>query len=792
MNNRALERETIETFQEWLDQPETERPSWLTARTAGRPELHGRVEALIRADSNGSIVTGGAIAALDLQAIPERIGAYRITGVIGRGGMGAVYRGERDTGDFTRTVAIKVIKAGIFSPETVRRFHAERQTLATLSHPHIAALYDGGEAENGSPYIVMEFIDGAPLLDWAQRTAPSRQRRLELFGDICAAVAFAHSRLIVHRDLSPANVLVTESGTVKLIDFGIAKPSDQHATPQDSAAANLTVTPGYSAPERFTASQVSTVSDVYSLGRLLDELTKPTARERELKAIIARASAADPGARYPSVEALAADVMALRTRRPVAAHSQTALYAVRKFIGRHTLAAGASVLSIAALVAALVITLNANVAAERARTEAEQRFNETRAIAKVMLFDVFDEVSATAGSTNAREMLARTSLSYLESLAADANAPTDLHVEAGLGFLRLAQVVGGGQASELGRYEDAAALLDRADSLVSPLYEREPQNPLVAHAMGQILLERAGAALYNDNDPAAARDYALRVQEVVRPFSANDAESARTYAVALQTQADTYGWDNNYEAALEHHLAAESFIAGLPPALRDNIPLMRARAANSRLLGEAYHRLDRAEDARAALDRAVALNRAVRDSAPNNPSFIRNLAISTWYRAVVHRSNGRDAEARASIEESVLNARLLRARDANDAGAIRMLAISEEVQAQVFADLGQFEESYATGQSVIAAHRDLVVRAENAPGPRRSLAAALMTHGGNSYNAGRFERACESWIEARDIFRALNAAGQLSEADRARSLSQAEDFVTRACNPPRRGLGERI
>ncbi|HVK79750.1 MAG TPA: hypothetical protein VM915_03985, partial [Verrucomicrobiae bacterium] len=394
--------------------------------------------------------------------------------------------------------------------------------------------------------------------------------------------------------------------------------------------------------------------------------------------------------------------------------------------------------------------------------------------------------------TNAREMLARTSLSYLESLAADGDAPTELRVEAGLGFLRLAQVVGGGQASELGRYEDAAALLARADNILTPLFDREPNNPLVARAMSQLLLERAGAALYNDNDPATARAYAMRVQGILRPIAEQSPEAARAYAVALQTQADTYGWDNDYEAALEHHIAAEHFIAGLAPDLRDNVLLMRARAANSRLLGEAYHRLERNNEARAALDRAVALNRAVRDSAPNNPSYIRNLAISTWYRAVVHRSNRRDIEARASIEESVEAARQLRARDANDAGAIRMLAISEEVYAQVLADLEQFEQSYAVGQGVIAAHRDLVVRAENAPGARRSLAAALMTHGGNSYNAGQFARACVSWVEARDIYRGLDAAGQLSEADRARALAQAEDFVARACAPPRAGLGDRV
>ncbi|UPT61482.1 MAG: hypothetical protein M0D54_13755 [Hyphomonadaceae bacterium JAD_PAG50586_4] len=335
-------------------------------------------------------------------------------------------------------------------------------------------------------------------------------------------------------------------------------------------------------------------------------------------------------------------------------------------------------------------------------------------------------------------------------------------------------------------------MLDRADAILTPVFAREPGNSPAQHAMSQVLLERAGAALYNDNDPAAARAYALRVQDILRPIATQDAQTARTYAVALQTQADTYGWDDEHRAALEYHLAAEAFIAGLPEHLRTDLSLMRARAANSRLLGETYHRLDQVEEARAALDRAVDLNRAVRDSAPNNPTYIRSLAISTWYRAVVHRSNGRDVEARASIEEAVANGRLLRERDANDAGAVRMLAIAEEVQAQVLADLRQFDESYLVGERVIAAHRDLVARAENAPGARRSLAAALMTHGGNSYNARQFARACTAWIEGRAIYRALDQDGQLSAADRARALSQAEDFTARACSPPRAGLGDQI
>lgn len=783
----ALDREAMTVFEELLAVPDAEREQWLDTRTRGRPDLRTRVTALLEADRNTAVRTGGAMQSLQAEATPERIGAYRIISLIGRGGMGAVYLAERDAGDFSRTVAIKVIKAGLFSPELVRRFQSERQTLATLAHPNIATLYDGGETEAGSPYIVMEYVDGAPLLQWANEAKRSRDDRLKLFSDICSAVAFAHSRLIVHRDLSPANVLVTKDGVAKLIDFGIAKPTDDGVTAADQATAQMTVTPGYTAPERLLSRQVTTAADVYSLGKLLHDLAAPRRGDAELRAIVARATADDPRERYPSVEALAVDIAAFRSRRPVQAFSQRRRYQLRKFVSRHVLAVTSSLLAVGLLVTALVLTLNANVQAEHARLEAEARFQETRGIAKMMLFDVFDEVSATAGSTQARAMLAETGLAYLEALAADEDAPNDVRLEAGLGFLRLSQVVGGGQASELGRYQDAQALLVRAEEIITPLYAANPDDRAIIRAMAQLTLEQAGGLLYGENDPIAARAAAARAQALIQPIATSSVDDARLFSVSLQTQGDTHNWNSEYELALPFHQQAEAFATSLPAELRDSIPVMRARAANLRLTGDAHHNLGHVEEARAALEQAVALNRAVRDSAPNNPAYIRNVAVSTWFSAVVHRTNRRDELARASIQEAVANAQLLRERDPNDAGALRMLAIVNEVYAQVLADLERYDESYVVGEQVIAAHRDLVQRSGDAPGAQRSLAAALLTHGGNSYNAASYSRACQAWIEAQTLLRAMQAAGNLADGDRTRMLGAVEGYVTNACNPPRAG-----
>jgi serine/threonine-protein kinase len=255
MTDVRLEREALKLFERMLDIEEAERDAWIEAQTENRPELASRLRAIRRAADNAMLQTGAATDALEDEEIPERIGAYRIVARIGRGGMGSVYRGERATGDFVHETAIKIIKPGLLSANLVERFERERQTLARLRHPNIAQLYDGGATENGSPYIVMEYVDGLPLLQWIDEHRASPAERRRLFRDICAAVGVAHQNLIVHRDLTPSNVLVTHDGTVKLIDFGIARPADALAgagpatTTGRSSLDSLSLTPGYAAPE---------------------------------------------------------------------------------------------------------------------------------------------------------------------------------------------------------------------------------------------------------------------------------------------------------------------------------------------------------------------------------------------------------------------------------------------------------------------------------------------------------------------------------------------------------------
>lgn len=800
MDELALERAAIALFEEMLEAPEAERAAWIANRAADNPELRTRLEALRQADLRATLRTGAAVDVLDDEPAPERIGAYRIVERIGRGGMGAVYRGERDAGDFTHVTAIKVIKPGLLTPNLIERFRRERQTLASLRHPNIAQLYDGGQTADGSPYIIMEFVDGLPILQWAETHNADIAMRRRLFLDICAATAFAHRNLIVHRDLTPSNVLVTADGAVKLIDFGIARPPEQApasaepGSPSQHAPSirELSLTPGFAAPERMVSAEVTTLGDIYSLGRLLTALIPQAGEDTELRAITARACAINPNDRYPTADALGADVEAWGQQRPVAAMNGGALYIGRKFVRRHRVGVGAAASLFVGLVLALGATLAANARAERAATEAEARFQQTRAIANAMLFDAYDEVSRVTGATRARVILAETGLDYLDALAADADAPLDVRLEAARGFMRLSSVIGGGGASELGRVADAGVLLTRGEAILEDLRRLYPEHAGVKAAFAELLTTRSGDALYNDHDPVRGRALAEQALALLGDDPERDIETARLYGVALQAIGDSYGWEDNYQEARNVHSRAEQFIANLPEAVREAQGVRNVRSANLRLLGEAHHKLGEEREARSALERAVAINRTLVSEDPDSPTLVRKLAASLWYSAVLHRSAERDAQAQAAIEESVALARRLKDRDPADAGALRLYGMVSEVYAQVLADRRLYRESFATTEDAVGVYRELVELADGSPGARRGLAMVLRTGGGNYYNGGAYGRACGAWREAKSILEGLEREGALSQTDRNNSLAEMTDFVRRSCDngPPRRGVGD--
>jgi serine/threonine protein kinase/tetratricopeptide (TPR) repeat protein len=288
--NQDRWKQIDEIFHRALELAPAERAAYLEKSCAGEPDLLRHVEKLIaqyeRAgdamETPANIASGqpdlAETVAIEYESDPmlgKRVGAYQIEKEIGRGGMGAVYMATRADNAFQRRVAIKVIKRGMDTDYILSRFRHERRILATLDHPNIARLLDGGATEGGQPYFVMEYIEGEPIYPYCDKRRLSLRDRLQLFCEVCTAVEYAHQNHVIHRDIKPANILVTGSGMPKLFDFGIAKLLNPELAPETSpitATAMQMMTLEYASPEQVAGLYVTYLSDVYSLGIVLYEL----------------------------------------------------------------------------------------------------------------------------------------------------------------------------------------------------------------------------------------------------------------------------------------------------------------------------------------------------------------------------------------------------------------------------------------------------------------------------------------------------------------------------------------
>lgn len=260
--------------------PQGERATYLDKICDGDQDLRAEVESLLAShDQAGSVFLNKPVADLKTALaeptprsswIGRRIGVYQVEAEIGRGGMGEVYRAVRADGQFKKNVAIKVVRGGYDTAAVLERFLHERQILASLDHPNIARLYDGGTTEDGIPYLVMELIEGTPIDLYCEEHDLSIKQRLDLFTQVCAAVQYAHQRLVIHRDIKPSNILVTADGIPKLLDFGIAKLLDPAGGGETTMLPAMT--PEYASPEQIRGESITTSTDVYSLGVVLYRL----------------------------------------------------------------------------------------------------------------------------------------------------------------------------------------------------------------------------------------------------------------------------------------------------------------------------------------------------------------------------------------------------------------------------------------------------------------------------------------------------------------------------------------
>jgi serine/threonine protein kinase len=421
-------REIDRLFSEALELSPGERGGFLAAACPDE-ELRREVEGLLTADAESQTTflerpAGELLGLLPGREEPARLGPYRLLERLGGGGMGEVFRARREDEHYQQEVAIKILRSGLQGTEALSRFLIERQILARLEHPNIARLYDGGSTEDGRPYLVMELVEGLPVDEYCDRHQLDIGQRLDLFRRICAAVQYAHQNLLVHRDIKPGNILVTEAGEPKLLDFGIAKRLERGpATQPDlTQTGSRIMTPSYASPEQVKGEPITTASDVYSLGVLLYGLlagrgpyrngagrlpheieraiceeaperpsvalfrpgapptveeiarargTRPqTLRRRiqgDLDNVVLMALRKEPERRYGSAAQLAGDLENHVQSLPVVARPDTLPYRARKFLRRHRagVAAAAVMVLVALLFMVSLVVQGRRVARER-------------------------------------------------------------------------------------------------------------------------------------------------------------------------------------------------------------------------------------------------------------------------------------------------------------------------------------------------------------------------------------------------------------------------------------------
>ena len=736
-------KQVRDLFDALLEQPASERDAFLAARAVGDPELANEVQALLVSyQESDHLLTQPAVKGLEAllpspAAAPtpppvaetvaapapasaafradtetggmvgRRMGPYRLIGKIGSGGMGSVFVAARDDRQFEQRVAIKVVRPSMNTSQILQRFLQERRVLAGLEHPNIARLLDGGNSDQGVPYLVMEFIEGVPIDKYCQEHRLTVTARLRLFRIVCDAVHYAHRSLVIHRDLKPVNILVTSEGVPKLLDFGIAKL----VGPQVAADTALTVdtapmTPEFASPEQVHGDQVTTACDVYALGVLLYRLLtgkspyrlekntpaalfnaivsvdpvkpslaalldedKSTAVDEaatrdgtpeklsrrlagDLDIIILTALQKDPARRYASVDALSDDIAAHLDGFPVSAQPDTVAYRVHKFVRRHTAGVAMAACLAVALLAATVTSVYYASQARREKRAAENRFQDVRHLARFILLD-FDD-ALRQGETSARKVLVPKALDYLNKLAAESAGDPSLQREIIEGYLKMGGIQGDLYGPNVGNSQGAGGNYREALKMAEALVAADPSSESAA-----VLTAKANAAMANlmalGGDRQAALPPYQRALSLLEPFAARNPEGP---PAQLQLEVSQRLGFVDYQLgdlpqALANYTRAFEIGTRLTKASPTNQPASRATATALEGLGEVYTRMGKPAEALPKLTAALKILEGLLDENPTQPRARHEVATASLVLGDTLAASGRHADAAAAFRRAL-------------------------------------------------------------------------------------------------------------------------------------------
>ncbi|MGL6223251.1 MAG: protein kinase domain-containing protein [Steroidobacteraceae bacterium] len=691
-----------------------------------------------------------------------RLGAYRVIREIGRGGSGQVFLAERDDGQFRQSVAIKLLKRGMDTDAVLQRFRNERQILATLDHPHIARVIDGGAVPDGRPFLVMEYIDGVAITEYCRMHALSLQGRIELLLPLCDAVQHAHQRLLIHRDIKPSNVLVTAAGVPKLLDFGIAKllvpGSLDGAGTVHTAEFHPLLTPGYASPEQVLGEPITTGTDVYGLGLLLRELltglpartsgmetvaalratcesdlASPSSVLRakapdghpisaaalvgDLDNIVAMATAREPARRYASVEQLAVDLRRHLAHKPVNARPTTWSYAAGRFIRRNRLAVAAATVAVVGLAVGLGVALWQAHEARLARAAAEHRFGELRQLTNSLVFNYHDAIKELPGSTEVRAELLRDGIEVLDSLAADAADNRGLALELSDAYQRIAVLQGMEFVSNTGDTEGALTSSQKGLALLDALSAETSRDAGLLYQWGEGLAEQASlrqalGQTEQARDDLLRAERALATATAIEPTRDGRERLAMTYkrlAEVLGGSANTANLGRKQES-LRYQLRALEIRKALVAEWPADLEYKNLLAQTYHSIGEWHYNAADLPHAIENAQAALAMRRELVAADGLNQQFRRELAIGISSNGTLLLTNDDAAGALALDEEALPLYEVLARDDAANQNAKRDLVLGwRDVGTGLYqtgqADRGRpyFDRAYPRLQEFIAA-----------------------------------------------------------------------------------------
>ncbi|MEZ5418017.1 MAG: serine/threonine-protein kinase [Vicinamibacterales bacterium] len=799
------------------------------------PEVVDEVRSLVAWHrESGEFLETPAARLADLAADPligRSLGTWRVVDLIGRGGMGAVYRAERADDAFTRLAAIKVIGPGADAAGVVERFRLERQTLADLDHRNIARLLDGGSTPDGRPYFVMEYVDGEPIDRYCDARSLSVEARIELFVRVCNGVRYAHENLVVHRDIKPDNILVTGDGTPKLLDFGVARLLSRDG-PADSleSAATWLMTPDFASPEQVEGHASTTGTDVYSLGVVLYLLltgNRPyrisgespaalqealarvvvrapslaaaggagaddRARHRattaaalarrlrgDLDAIVLKALAPAAAARYSSVADLVHDLRAWQTARPVSARPPALRYVAGKFARRHTKAlAAAAALALVGLTGVGAVLWQSSVAA-RERGRAESRFNDVRRLANAFMFDVNDSIANVPGTMAARELIVRTTVAYLDSLASESAGDASLQRELARAWIRVGDVQGNPSAANIGDIAGALRSYERAIALVTGARTSRPDDAELVRTLADAHRRLGDVRAWAGDLATALADgrRSAALYETLATSAGAAIDDRIEAAIGVVKVGDLLGNPNlpnlgRTEEAAGLFAQALAAFRELDRQAPGDLRIQRFIGLSLERIGTLHETAGRWDEADAAYRESFDIRQALATREPAHRNIQRDLAIAYEKLGKVAQARGAAGDGLGQLRNALAQFERLAAADPADANAARSVAVSREVLGTALLEASDRAGARALFDAALAGHRSLAEHdAGNAQA--RCDVARLVEFVGDTYAGMPDGRgaACERWRQSAALVEELGAAGARCSSGREAALA---------------------